>query len=151
MKEFLHRLLNLAKPYRLLLVLGCCCSVFLSGLVDPLLVLVIPLVGLVVYGGTGADSAETVLKNLSPRLQTVADAVAAWFTATGNFARHRGEDFGDPAGAVHVHLARLVQLPERVLPPVGRRPRHHRPAHPFVRPSPKSLGWFFCPVGTPAI
>jgi subfamily B ATP-binding cassette protein MsbA len=53
---------------------------FLSGLVDPLLVLVIPLVGLVVLSGTGADNAETVLKNLSPRLQAIADTVAAWFS-----------------------------------------------------------------------
>ena len=82
MKEFLHRLLNLAKPYRLRLSLGVLFG-FLSGLVDPLLVLVIPLVGLVVFTGTGADSAETVLKNLSPRLQTAAHAVAAWFTQPG--------------------------------------------------------------------
>ena len=82
MKEFLHRLLNLAKPYRSRLSLGVLFGL-LSGLVDPLLVLVIPLVGLVVFPGTGADSAETVLKNLSPRLQTVAHAVADWFAQPG--------------------------------------------------------------------
>ena len=82
MREFLHRLLHLAKPYRLRLSLGVLFG-FLSGLVDPLLVLVIPLVGLVVLSGTGADNAEAVLKNLSPKLQAIADTVAAWFSTPG--------------------------------------------------------------------
>jgi subfamily B ATP-binding cassette protein MsbA len=78
MAEFLHRLLNLAKPYKLRLALGIAFG-FLSGLVDPLLVLIIPLVGLVVFTGAGADSATAVLKNLSPRLQTIANTIASWF------------------------------------------------------------------------
>jgi subfamily B ATP-binding cassette protein MsbA len=97
MSEFLHRLLNLAKPYRLRLSLGVLFG-FLSGLVDPLLVLVIPLVGLVVLSGTGADNAETVLKNLSPRLQTIADTVAAWFSQPGT----------SPAAVVKVLVILLV-------------------------------------------
>ena len=97
MREFLHRLLNLAKPYRLRLSLGVLFG-FLSGLVDPLLVLVIPLVGLVVLSGTGADNAETVLKNLSPKLQAIADTVAAWFSQPGT----------SPAATVKVLVILLV-------------------------------------------
>jgi subfamily B ATP-binding cassette protein MsbA len=78
MAEFLHQLLNLSKPYRLRLVLGIVFG-FLSGFVDPLLMLVIPVVGLVVFTGAGADSAAAVLKNLSPRLQTVANTIVLWF------------------------------------------------------------------------
>ena len=76
MIEFFHRLLNLAKPYRLRLVLGIVFG-FLSGLVDPLLVLVIPLVGLVVFTGAGADSAvdraeESVAPSCKPlRIQSL--------------------------------------------------------------------------------
>ncbi len=51
MIEFLRRLLNLAKPYWLRLVLGIVFG-FLGGLVDPLLVLMVPLVGRVVFAGT---------------------------------------------------------------------------------------------------
>jgi subfamily B ATP-binding cassette protein MsbA len=79
MIEFFHRLLGLSKPYRLRLALGIAFG-FLSGLVEPLLVLVIPVVGLVVFTGAGADSASAVLKNLSPRLQTIADTIASWFS-----------------------------------------------------------------------
>jgi subfamily B ATP-binding cassette protein MsbA len=78
MAEFFHRLLNLARPYRLRLALGVAFG-FLSGLVEPLLVLIIPLVGLVVFTGKGADSAADVLKNLSPRLQTIANTIVSWF------------------------------------------------------------------------
>jgi subfamily B ATP-binding cassette protein MsbA len=83
MIEFFHRLLNLSKPYRLRLALGIAFG-FLSGLVDPLLVLIIPLVGLVVFTGAGAESASETLKNLSPRLQTVANTIAARFTQSGS-------------------------------------------------------------------
>jgi subfamily B ATP-binding cassette protein MsbA len=83
MIEFFHRLLGLSKPYRLRLVLGIAFG-FLSGLVDPLLMLVIPLVGLVVFTGAGADSAMAVLKNMSPRLQTIAGTIAAWFSQSGS-------------------------------------------------------------------
>jgi subfamily B ATP-binding cassette protein MsbA len=79
MTDFLRRLLSLAKPYRLRLALGIAFG-FLSGLVEPLLVLIIPLVGLVVFTGAGADSATAVLKNLSPRLQTIANTIASWFS-----------------------------------------------------------------------
>ena len=79
MIEFFHRLLGLARPYRLRLALGIAFG-FLSGLVEPLLVLIIPLVGLVVFTGAGADSATAVLKNLSPRLQTIANTIASWFS-----------------------------------------------------------------------
>jgi subfamily B ATP-binding cassette protein MsbA len=99
MIEFLRRLLGLSKPYRLRLALGIAFG-FLSGLVDPLLVLVIPLVGLVVFTGAGADSAETVLKNLSPRLQTIAHAIAAWFTQSGS----------SPAAGVKILVILLIPL-----------------------------------------
>ena len=79
MIEFLHRLLSLAKPYRVRLVLGIVFG-FLSGLAEPLLVLIIPLVGLVVFTGAGANSAADVLKNLSPRVQTIANTIASWFS-----------------------------------------------------------------------
>ncbi len=99
MIEFLHRLLGLSKPYRLRLALGIAFG-FLSGLVDPLLMLVIPLVGLVVFTGEGADSAETVLKNLSPWLQTVAHTIAAWFTQSGS----------SPTAAVKILVILLIPL-----------------------------------------
>ena len=99
MIEFLHRLLDLAKPYRLRLALGIVFG-FLSGLVDPLLVLIIPLVGLVVFTGAGADSAETVLKNLSPKLQTIAHTIAAWFSQSGSA----------PAAAVKILVILLIPL-----------------------------------------
>ncbi len=145
MIEFLRRLLNLAKPYWLRLALGIVFG-FLGGLVDPLLVLVLPLVGLVVFAGAGADQRHDRLKNLSPKLQAIADTVASWFSAPGNLARRHDENSGDFAGAARVYFARRVQLSECVLPPMGRRPRHHRFAHPAVCPSPKPFRRFFCPV-----
>jgi len=99
MIEFFHRLLNLSKPYRLRLVLGIVFG-FLSGLVDPLLVLVIPLVGLVVFTGAGADSAMAVLKNLSPKVQTIANTVVAWFSQSGS----------SPAAVVKILVILLVPL-----------------------------------------
>jgi subfamily B ATP-binding cassette protein MsbA len=99
MIEFLRRLLNMAKPFRLRLSLGVLFG-FLSGLVDPLLVLIIPLVGLVVLSGTGADNAENVLKNLSPRLQAIADTVAAWFSQPGT----------SPAAVVKILVILLLPL-----------------------------------------
>ena len=83
MIEFLRRLLNLAKPYWLRLVLGIVFG-FLGGLVDPLLVLMVPLVGRVVFAGAGATNATNTLNNLSPKLQAIADTVAHWFSASGN-------------------------------------------------------------------
>jgi subfamily B ATP-binding cassette protein MsbA len=78
MIEFFHRLLNLAKPYKLRLALGIVFG-FLSGLAEPLLMLIIPLVGLVVFTGAGAENAAGVLKNLSPRVQTIMNTIASWF------------------------------------------------------------------------
>jgi len=97
MIEFFHRLLDLSKPYRLRLVLGIVFG-FLSGLVDPLLVLVIPLVGLVVFTGAGAESAMGVLKNLSPQVQTVANTIVAWFSQSGS----------SPAAVVKILVILLV-------------------------------------------
>lgn len=99
MTEFLQRLQSLARPYKLRLALGIVFG-FFSGLVDPLLVLVIPLVGIVVLSGSGAENAETALKNLSPRLQALADTVAAWFTHPGT----------SPATAVKILVILLVPL-----------------------------------------
>ena len=99
MIEFLHRLLGLSKPYRLRLVLGIAFG-FLSGLVDPLLMLVIPLVGLVVFTGDGANGAETVLQNMSPKLQTAAHTIAAWFTQSGS----------SPAAGVKILVILLIPL-----------------------------------------
>jgi ATP-binding cassette, subfamily B, bacterial MsbA len=81
MIEFFRRLLNLAKPYWPRLVLGIVFG-FLGGLVEPLLVLLLPLVGRVVFTGAGAAGATTFLKNLSPRLQTFADTIASWFSVS---------------------------------------------------------------------
>jgi subfamily B ATP-binding cassette protein MsbA len=78
MIEFLHRLLNLSKPYRLRLVLGVVFG-FFSGLVEPLLVLIVPVVGLVVFTGAGADSAAAWLKNAPHWVQTIADTIASRF------------------------------------------------------------------------
>ena len=99
MIEFLHRLLSLARPYRLRLALGIVFG-FLSGLVDPLLMLVIPLVGLVVFTGEGANGAETVLKNMSPRLQIIAHSIAAWFSPSGS----------SPAATVKILVILLIPL-----------------------------------------
>jgi subfamily B ATP-binding cassette protein MsbA len=82
MVEFLHRLLNLARPYWLRLVLGIVFG-FIGGLVEPLLVLLVPLVGRVVFTGAHNNSAAAFLKNLSPKLQAIADHIAHWFSASG--------------------------------------------------------------------
>jgi subfamily B ATP-binding cassette protein MsbA len=82
MIEFLHRLLNLAKPYWSRLVLGIVFG-FLSGLVEPLVLPLVPLVGSVVFAGADNNSAANFLKNLSPKLQAIAEHVAHWFSASG--------------------------------------------------------------------
>jgi len=79
MIEFLHRLLNLSKPYRLRLTLGILFG-FLSGLIDPLLLLIVPVVGLVVFTGAGADSAAAVLNKAPAWVQTIADTIASSFS-----------------------------------------------------------------------
>jgi subfamily B ATP-binding cassette protein MsbA len=99
MIEFFHRLLNLAKPYWLRLVLGIVFG-FLGGLVEPLLVLLVPLVGRVVFTGPGAANASTMLKNLSPKLQTIADTIASWFSASGS----------SPAATMKILAISLVPL-----------------------------------------
>ncbi len=99
MIEFLRRLLNLARPYWLRLALGIVFG-FLGGLVDPLLVLMVPLVGRVVFAGAGAASASTALNKLSPKLQTIADTVAHWFSASGS----------SPATAMKILAISLVPL-----------------------------------------
>jgi ATP-binding cassette, subfamily B, bacterial MsbA len=99
MTEFLHRLMGLARPYRLRLALGIAFG-FLSGLVDPLLMLIIPLVGLVVFTGEGANGAETVLKNMSPKLQTIAHTIAAWFSQSGS----------EPTSTVKILVILLIPL-----------------------------------------
>jgi subfamily B ATP-binding cassette protein MsbA len=77
MTEFLRRLLNLSKPYRLRLVLGIVFG-FLGGLVEPLLLLVIPVVGLVVFTGAGAESAAALLRKAPSWLQPVFDSIVSW-------------------------------------------------------------------------
>ena len=77
MIEFLRRLLNLSKPYRLRLVLGIVFG-FLGGLVEPLLLLVIPVVGLVVFTGAGAESAAALLKKAPSWLQPIFDTMVSW-------------------------------------------------------------------------
>jgi subfamily B ATP-binding cassette protein MsbA len=79
MIEFLHRLLNLSKPYRLRLTLGIIFG-FLSGLVEPLLLLIVPVVGLVVFTGAGADSAAALLKKAPSWVQTIADTIVSSFS-----------------------------------------------------------------------
>ncbi len=96
---FLRRLLNLAKPYWLRLVLGIVFG-FLGGLVEPLMVLLLPLVGRVVFAGAGAANTSTFLKNLSPKLQTFADTVASWFSASGT----------SPAATMKILAISLVPL-----------------------------------------
>jgi subfamily B ATP-binding cassette protein MsbA len=82
MIEFLHRLLNLARPYWSRLILGIVFG-FLSGLIEPLVLPLVPLVGSVVFAGANHNSAATFLKNLSPKLQAIADHIAHWFSASG--------------------------------------------------------------------
>ena len=77
MIEFLHRLLNLSKPYRLRLALGIGFG-FLGGLVEPLLLLVFPVVGLVVFTGAGAESAAALLKKAPSWLQPILDNIVSW-------------------------------------------------------------------------
>jgi subfamily B ATP-binding cassette protein MsbA len=99
MIEFLRRLLKLAKPYWPRLALGIVFG-FLGGLVEPLMVLLLPLVGRVVFAGAGGDNASTFLKNLSPKLQTFADTVAHWFSASGT----------SPAATMKILAISLVPL-----------------------------------------
>jgi subfamily B ATP-binding cassette protein MsbA len=99
MIEFLRRLLNLARPYWLRLALGIVFG-FLGGLVEPLMVLLLPLVGRVVFAGADAANTSTFLKNLSPKLQTIADTVASWFSAAGT----------SPAATMKILAISLVPL-----------------------------------------
>ena len=99
MIEFLHRLLNLAKPYLSRLVLGIVFG-FLSGLVEPLVLPLVPLVGSVVFAGADNNSAATFLKNLSPKLQAIAEHVAHWFSASG----------ASPAASMKILAISLVPL-----------------------------------------
>ena len=82
MIQFFRRLFDLAKPYWARLVLGIVFG-FLGGMVEPMVLLLVPLVGSVVFAGTGDNSASNFLKNLSPKLQAIADHVVHWFTASG--------------------------------------------------------------------
>jgi len=79
MLEFLQKLLGLAKPYWVRLALGIGFG-FLSGVVEPVLVLLIPLVGRVVFSGTGSAGTSNILNNLPPRLQAIVDTVTSWFS-----------------------------------------------------------------------
>jgi subfamily B ATP-binding cassette protein MsbA len=79
---FLHRLLNLAKPYWSRLVLGIVFG-FLSGLIEPMVLPLVPLVGIVVFTRADNNSAATFLKNLSPKLLAIEDHIAHWFSASG--------------------------------------------------------------------
>ena len=79
---FFRRLFDLASPYWLRLVLGIVFG-FLGGLIEMVVLLLVPLVGTVVFAGTDNNSAASFLKNLSPKLQAIADHVVHWFSASG--------------------------------------------------------------------
>jgi len=82
MIEFFRRLYELARPYRLRLILGVVFG-FLSGLLDPLMVLIIPLVGAGVFGagiagigklGSG-NALQKIPKFLLPLAQSISNFV----------------------------------------------------------------------------
>ena len=50
--------------------------------------------------GDGANGAETVLQNMSPKLQTAAHTIAAWFTQSGS----------SPAAGVKILVILLIPL-----------------------------------------
>jgi len=98
MIEFFRRLFNLAKPYWPRLVLGIVFG-FLGGLVEPLLVLLVPLVGRVVFAG--ADAANgSLLNNLSPKWQAYVDDFVSLFSASGT----------SPAATMKILAISLVPL-----------------------------------------
>src|SRR5438552_2097688 len=75
---FLRKLLSLAGPYGLRLALGILFGI-LGGFVEPLLVILIPLVGRVIFPGAEPTAAQEVTKNLPRLLRPMADSLTSWF------------------------------------------------------------------------
>ena len=78
MIDFLGQLLRLTRPYRLRLALGVLFGV-LGGFVEPLLVVLIPLVGRVIFPGAEASAAQEFMKKLPRLLRPLADYLTSWF------------------------------------------------------------------------
>src|SRR5438093_6218727 len=78
MIAFLRKLLSLAGPYGLRLALGILFGI-LGGFVEPLLVILIPLVGRVIFPGAEPTAAQEVTKNLPRMLRPMADSLTSWF------------------------------------------------------------------------
>jgi len=78
MIDFLGQLLRLTRPYRLRLALGVLFGV-LGGFVEPLLVVLIPLVGRVIFPGAEASAAQEFMKRLPRLLRPLADSLTSWF------------------------------------------------------------------------
>jgi len=98
MIQFFRRLFDLAKPYWPRLVLGIVFG-FLGGLIEPVLVLMVPLVGRVVFAGTDAANGS-LLNNLSPKWQVYVDDFVSWFTASST----------SPAATMKILAISLVPL-----------------------------------------
>jgi len=77
MIEFLRKLLVLARPYRLRLALGIFLGI-VGGLVEPLLVVLIPLVAQVVFPSAEVAVAGGFMKNLPRWLGPVVDSLTSW-------------------------------------------------------------------------
>ena len=99
MIDFVRKLLGLARPYRLRLALGVVFGI-LSGLVEPLLVVLIPLVGRVIFPGVAAAPAQDVTNNLPRLLRPLADSLTSWFTNSES----------PPLSAVKVLVVSLIPL-----------------------------------------
>ncbi len=77
MFAFIAQLLRLAQPYRARLILGILFGV-LGGLTEPLLVIIIPLVGGVVFPGSEGHNMMALLKNIPGFARPVLEPLIAW-------------------------------------------------------------------------
>src|SRR5947207_7836598 len=77
MLTFFSNLLGLTKPYRLRLILGVMAGV-LGGLAEPLVLLLIPLVGRVVFATAEPAGVSDLLQSLPGFLRTVVTSLTAW-------------------------------------------------------------------------
>jgi subfamily B ATP-binding cassette protein MsbA len=90
MIEFFRHLLKLARPYRLRLGLGVLFGI-LAGLGDPLLILLLPLVGRTVFRNAGPDPFSDLLPRIPHFLQSFAEPIVAWLQNPGYAGSNRAK------------------------------------------------------------
>ena len=82
MLAFLIRLMRLAAPYRARLVLGILFGV-LGGLTEPLLVIIIPLVGRIVFPSADVGGVTDYVRNVPSFVRPMLEPLVAWLNQPG--------------------------------------------------------------------